>query len=420
MNLVIITSNYPYGIGEEFLEDEIRIAEKFFSRIVLLSCGKSSIKTKKVPKNVFIIKCRKFKQNNLMLLFAFFDLFSRNTIREVYFSYEKLKFQSVFRNLKAIYLYYYINRILFPKLVNNKLLNSNTIYYSYWLGPGAFVLSKLKESYPDKFCIARAHGGDCFIDRGYQPFRREVLDKLDLVCPISEAGKKSIEGKLVPYTNKEKHSIKIHRLGVLKEESNLNPESNSNTLHLVSCSSIIPLKRIDMIIDALSELNSLSINWIHFGDGLRRNIIENYAKNKLGQKKNIFYTFCGHRSKTAILMHYSLKHVDLFVNCSDFEGIPVSIMEAFSYGIPVIARNVGGISEIVNSKNGMLLKSKCSAVDISSAIVNYWSLSTEKKRALSDSAYLTFYNNYNALKNYSNFFNTIIQAKETSGFAVEK
>lgn len=41
---------------------------------------------------------------------------------------------------------------------------------------------------------------------------------------------------------------------------------------------------------------------------------------------------------------------------SDSEGIPVSIMEAMSFGIPVIARNVGGMSEIVNEENGLLLE----------------------------------------------------------------
>ena len=44
--------------------------------------------------------------------------------------------------------------------------------------------------------------------------------------------------------------------------------------------------------------------------------------------------------------------VDLFLTVSANEGIPVSIMEAQSFGIPVIATDVGGISEIVNNVNG--------------------------------------------------------------------
>lgn len=44
---------------------------------------------------------------------------------------------------------------------------------------------------------------------------------------------------------------------------------------------------------------------------------------------------------------YKTEHINLFVNTSDNEGIPVSIMEAQQFGIPAIARNVGGNREII-------------------------------------------------------------------------
>jgi len=43
------------------------------------------------------------------------------------------------------------------------------------------------------------------------------------------------------------------------------------------------------------------------------------------------------------------------VNVSSTEGIPVSIMEAISCGIPVVATKVGGNPEIVQEQNGLLL-----------------------------------------------------------------
>jgi glycosyltransferase involved in cell wall biosynthesis len=44
---------------------------------------------------------------------------------------------------------------------------------------------------------------------------------------------------------------------------------------------------------------------------------------------------------------------DLFILTSNYEGLPMTIIEAMSYGKPIVASNVGGISEIVeNGKNG--------------------------------------------------------------------
>ena len=61
--------------------------------------------------------------------------------------------------------------------------------------------------------------------------------------------------------------------------------------------------------------------------------------------------------------------IDLFINVSSREGIPVSI-EAIAAGIPIIATDVGGCNEIVSNKNGILLNSDPSPEQISDAITD--------------------------------------------------
>lgn len=53
-----------------------------------------------------------------------------------------------------------------------------------------------------------------------------------------------------------------------------------------------------------------------------------------------------------------MQSADLFVLFSNWENLPCVIIEAFSAGIPVISSNVGGISEIVNNSNGLLVEAK--------------------------------------------------------------
>ncbi len=67
--------------------------------------------------------------------------------------------------------------------------------------------------------------------------------------------------------------------------------------------------------------------------------------------------------------YYRLNPVDLFINTSLSEGgCPVGIVEALSFGIPIIATNIGGNPETVNSKNGVLLPANPKPKEIANAI----------------------------------------------------
>lgn len=51
-----------------------------------------------------------------------------------------------------------------------------------------------------------------------------------------------------------------------------------------------------------------------------------------------------------------LKYADLFMLPSNYEGLPMSIIESLSYGKPVIASNVGGIPEVLDGNNGFAVE----------------------------------------------------------------
>ena len=46
---------------------------------------------------------------------------------------------------------------------------------------------------------------------------------------------------------------------------------------------------------------------------------------------------------------------DVFLLFSKWEGLPISILEAMSVGLPIIASDIKGNNELVNNRNGFLI-----------------------------------------------------------------
>ena len=98
----------------------------------------------------------------------------------------------------------------------------------------------------------------------------------------------------------------------------------------------------------------------------------------------------------------------MFINCSESEGIPVSIMEALSFGIPVIATNVGGTSEVViDGYNGFLLDKDFLEIDLKQMIVDFLNSSEDFILEKRTNARIFWENNYDAEKNYTEFYKRI-------------
>lgn len=227
------------------------------------------------------------------------------------------------------------------------------LLYSYWMYEVAYVAAKLKKWHPDSKFVTRCHGYDLYEERhvnGYLPFRQFIMDQADLICPISEKGKRYLHDC---FAGKYDNKISVMRLGTIKKAEISRMQKREEGIVLVSCSNLVDVKRVHLIISALKK-SKKSVMWYHFGDGELREDLDKQAKSF---PKNIRYRFMGYQLNEDVQKFYANHYIDAFVNVSESEGIPVSIMEAESYGIPIIATDVGGTSEIVHDKeNGVLLK----------------------------------------------------------------
>jgi len=118
--------------------------------------------------------------------------------------------------------------------------------------------------------------------------------------------------------------------------------------------------------------------------------------------------FPGRISNNEILKVLNENNYDFHINLSESEGVPVSIMESFSFGIPVIATNVGGISEIViDGYNGFLIDPNSTSSDVSQIINKFYALNLNEIKKLRNNAFLTWKKKFNADNNYKLFINQI-------------
>ena len=104
-------------------------------------------------------------------------------------------------------------------------------------------------------------------------------------------------------------------------------------------------KGLDFLVDtvyAIEERNIKNYAFVIAGDGQLYDKISEKI-NALGLRNRIYQL--GYRTDTANILSAS----DLFVNLSSTEALSFAIIEALSFGLPVVATNVGGTSDIINS-----------------------------------------------------------------------
>ena len=149
-------------------------------------------------------------------------------------------------------------------------------------------------------------------------------------------------------------------------------------------------------------ISNKRIHWVHFGSGVLLNEMKLLANKKI-KSSSVTFEFKGKVHNYEVHKYYRDYIVDLFINVSSSEGVPVSIMEAMSWSVPCIASDVGGNSEIVNEDNGFLLGSNPKIEAIAKKIERYCELTQDNRNAYRKNAFFTWKNKFNAAKNYSNF-----------------
>lgn len=404
--LCLFTNEFPYGSWEAYLETEVKYYDKFDDVLIFsLQLRKDHSKTiRKIDCEAEIYPIY-YASKLTYFLYSFVSLFDKNLYKEL----GNLIINKRFNFKRLIQLFVFISRSHYEA---NKILNKyskkdldDSVLYSYRFEYQPYVayLVKKKLNLNSKI-VCRAHRFDLYEEKRpteYIPMREILLSSLDKVYPCSNDGSNYLKNKFINYSDK----IETKFLGTIDygEQNYI----KSDKLRLVSCSNVVPVKRLNLIIEALSLIDSLKIEWTHYGDGTDMKKIKSLSK-KLSN--NIKVNFKGNVSNQILMKEYKNNCYDWFINVSTSEGIPVSIMEAMSIGIPCIATDVGGTSEILyNDTNGVLLSSNISPIELSNTILNCSKIDNENYMKLRENARFTWNKKYNSDKNYKKFISDLVE-----------
>lgn len=395
MNLLLLTKFYPYGNGEAFIENEIKVLANYYDKIFIVACDlkSNSLSKREVPDNVIAYRVPAANKAIDVIKGCFIHRSdvefqeaknAKGFKRKVFLCYFNQKCRRIYNYIKKTDLY-------------EKLSAEQYVLYSYWMFATAIVGFKISKDIRPVYSFTRAHRYDLYENRNslnYLPYRILILENFNNIFPCSEDGARYLSEKYPAYTKKIMPSL----LGTIDHGLGVEPENG--LFHIVSCSRIAPEKRIHKIISALACLHKpgLKVKWTHIGggDGLQSII------DKSHQLRDIECEFLGDKPNQQVLQYYGQTPVDVFINVSSSEGLPVSIMEAISFGIPIIATNVGGTSEIVNEKTGILLDENFTDEQCALAITSMISAKTEGAiKSLRLSCRRLWENSFQAEANYN-------------------
>ena len=410
--LILLTNYFPYGndTGEMYLRNEIFDLANSFDEIIVIACDASCndvLFCNNLPNDVHVYPLEKSNRNKrLKYVLPFLKkLISKKSI--IYD--EELPYAN--NIMKKMFLLYFLAKCdsRIKKINEQEILKFNKddiIYiYSYRLFDLAFVgvdIAKKINKNVSKV-VSRTHGYDLYEENNrikYLPMRSYLLSNLDFIYPCSLYGK----NYLINHYKKYKSKVKVSYLGTL--DYGISKYSKKNdTLELISCSNVIPVKRVELICEVVRNVSkTIKIHWTHLGGGKLLSQIVEKNSDLIDQKIISFVGACSHDD---VIKFYKKNNYDLFINLSISEGIPQAIMEAISFGIPSIATNVGGNSEIVNDLSGFLVSANPSVEEVSKIIVDYYYMNINEKEKLRKKTRAFWHSTFNSKKNAIEFIKII-------------
>ena len=231
---------------------------------------------------------------------------------------------------------------LYKKVV--KIHGTPDVIYSHYL-LNSYAALNLKKKY-NLPVVAIEHWSEVNKDilKPYvQYLGNSVYTTVDKVISVSD----SLKSMISKHFNVD--SLVVHNL--VGEGFGYKLPSYHTSFNFVTVGSLFHIKGYDILIEAFAKIaNNNNFKLTIVGDGNQRTLLQQLIVKHNLQSKVLLL---GRKSRPEVAD--ILADSDVYVSSSRNENFSVSVLEALSVGLPVVATICGGIKECINESNGLLV-----------------------------------------------------------------
>ncbi len=362
--LLVITREYPFGVGESFVAAELHRLRRH-GRVTVVPAFRTESPPRELPEGVDIDLGLADRGLWRGQGFGVVIPILRATFSEF------LRFPTRLLRPRALL------RLLGYSLRGGRVMGwwrsregegkARDRVLCYWSNAEAFGLALCSIAGRGPILACRAHGFDVYETRAagrYLPFRDVIASGSERLLPVSEDAARTLRARHPDAAER----VRTARLGVCEPvEERLAPQPGGTERLLISCSSDDPVKRLGLlasvVLQVARDAPAQEWRWVHLGDPPTAHL------DALPPvPSNLKIETPGQVPAAEVLRTMMSRRPLVFVNMSSSEGVPVSVMEALACGIPVVATSVGGTPELVDDEVGGLVPVSVDARDAARVI----------------------------------------------------